>query len=274
MKSRRPVLLAVVLTAGISATTLAACVSEEPEPTVEEVQRHRHGAVAAVVDTAFERADLTAAQAEALEGIQQRISLDRQTRRELGERMRRSASDVVRAGTTDSAAFDASIEEAAVAMEERVELSAAAVKDVHALLSPEQRSAVAEGLRERIANRWGEHRRRRHEAFRDFAQELTLTDEQVEGLKKIRDEMLGQAKQLRPSVDELYELVDAFETEAFPEVLDAFHAERAPLLREKLAEASVNADAALGLLETNQRDVLADIIEHGRDVVRDDRAAR
>lgn len=270
-KSRRPLFVALFLAAGAAATSLPACnVGSEPEapPVQEEVRRHRHGAVSAVVDTAIEYGDLSDAQLEAVTAIRAEMKAQRHDRQAFRQEMKAAASAIVRSGTTDSEQFDAMVEKAAVAIEERIELSSAAVVAIHELLTPEQRVAVAEGLRDRIDAKWGKARRDRHEAFEKFSEELMLTDEQIAGIEKVRKEMLGEAKRLRPTAEELYGLVDAFETADFPAALDAFHADKAPLLREKLATAGDHADVVLGLLEEDQRDVLAELIEDGPEAFR------
>jgi Spy/CpxP family protein refolding chaperone len=272
-KSRRPLFVALFLAAGAAATSLPACNSapeQEAPPVQQEVGRHRHGAVNAVIDAAIAHGDLTDAQLETITAIRDEVKAQHHDRKAFREEMRVAASEIVRSGTTDSEQFDAMVEKAATAIEERVQLSSSAVKEIHGLLSPDQRVAVAEALRNRIDARWGKARRDRHEAFEKFSEELMLTDEQVAGIEKVRKEMLGEAKRLRPTAEELYDLVDAFETEQFAEALDAFHADKGPLLREKLATAGDHADTVLGLLETDQRDVLAQLIEEGPEAFHDE----
>ncbi len=259
-----------------SATAVAACASseEEPEPTVQEVRQHQRGALHAVINASMEAADLTTDQKAEIETIRDRFRTDDETRHKLREEMRTTASEIVRDGTTQTERFDAAVERAATAIETRIEMSSQAVKDVHALLTPEQRVAVAEVLRERVDEKWGKVRRDRHEGFRQFATELALTPEQVAEIEKVRDRVLGQSKRLRPTAEELYDLIGAFETEDFAAALDDFHAEKAPLLREKLANAGDNADTVLGILEDEQRALLADIIEDGSGVLKPNAAAR
>ena len=269
-KTGRPLFVALILAGGVAATSLPACDSgpaEEAAP-VQQVRQHSHGSpVMAVVDTALERASLDESQQAAVQEITARFRDLHDTRDAFREEMRASIGSIVRSGTTDSAEFDAMVEKAAKAIEERVAVGAEAVEEIHGLLRADQRAAVAEGLRERIDERWGKARRERHEAFEEIAEELVLSDEQVAALEKVRDQLRGHGKELRPSAEELYDLVDAFETETFAETLDAFHAEKAPLLREKIATASSHADVALGILDADQRDVLAEIIEQGREVL-------
>ena len=275
-KSRRPLFFALFLAAGAAATSLPACNAgpeEEAAPVREEVRKHRHGAVSAVVDTAIEYGNLDEAQLEAVTAIRAEMKTQRQDRKAFRQEMKEAASAIVRSGTTDSAQFDAMVDKAATAIEQRVELSSAAVKEIHELLSPEQRVAVAEGLRDRIDAKWGKARRDRHEAFEKFSEELMLTDEQIAGIEKVRKEMLGEAKRLRPTAAELYGLVDAFETAESGAALDAFHADKAPLLRDKLATAGDHADVVLGLLEDDQRDVLAELIEQGPRALQDEQAS-
>jgi Spy/CpxP family protein refolding chaperone len=261
---RRSALVAALLLAG-SVVGVAACSSEAPpeEPAAEEVRRHRHGAVDAVVETALDYAALSNEQRGQILAIRDEVRERRSDRKALAKEMRGTASAIVRSGTTDSDQFDEAIERASAAIEERVEMSSDAVKEIHALLSAAQRAEVAEGLRERIDHRWGKKRRDGHVGLKRIAAELMLSPDQQAKMEAIRDDMLGQSKQLRPSAEELYDLVDAFQGEDFAAALDAFHAEKAPLLREKLARAGDHADAVLGLLETTQREALAEIIEQG-----------
>jgi len=265
-KSRRPLFVALVLAAGAAATSLPACNAgpeEETAPVQQNVHRHRQGAVSAVIDTAIEVGDLTEDQLASVEAIRAEVKALHRDKEALRDEMRAALGEIVRSGTTDSVQFDAMVEKAAAAIEQRVELSATAVKEIHGLLSSEQRVAVAEGLRTRLDARWGKTRRDRHEAFSKFSEELMLTDEQVAEIDELRKKLAGEAKRLRPTAEELYALVDAFETEEFPAALDAFHAEKAPLLRDKLATAGDHADTFLGILENDQRDVLAQLIEEG-----------
>lgn len=272
LHQHRPLLLALALAATASATSLAACnTGPEEEPTVEEVGRHQHGVVNAVIDTALARAELTSAQLDAVTALQAEVATHREARKGLRDEMRLAASSVVRSGTADTAQFQAMVDKAAAAIEEHVQRSAEAVKEVHAMLSPDQRAAVAEGLRLRVDQKWGKARRDRRDGMKTFAEELMLNPEQVAALEKIKNDLVGQSKQLKPSADELYDLIDAFETDEFGAALDAFHAEKAPILRGRLATAGDHADTVLGLLEAEQRDALADIIEHGRDVLREER---
>jgi len=267
-KMRRHLVLAALALS--SATAVAACASteEEKEPTVQEVRHHQRGALNAVIEASMEAADLTTDQRAEIETIRDRFRPDDETRRKLREEMRSTASEVVRDGTTQTERFEAAVERAATAIEARIEMSSLAVKDVHELLTPEQRTAVAGVLRERVDQKWGKVRRDRHEGFRQFTTELALTPEQIAEIEKVRDRVMGQSKRLRPSAEELYDLIAAFETEDFAVALDDFHAEKAPLLRDKLADAGDNADAVLGILEDEQRALLADIIEEGGGVLK------
>jgi hypothetical protein len=268
---RRPAVIASLVLAGAFATGLAACATEpdkEEAPSAEEVRRQRHGAVNAVITAAIEAAELTPAQLTQLESIQSRIKERREGRSEVREEMRAAASEIVRDGTTDSQLYDEVVERASKLIEAKIELSTADAVEIHGMLSAEQRSRVAEVLRERVDKKWGKVRRDRHEGLEEFAEDLALSDEQKAGLKKIRDEMMGQNKRLRPTPEEVYGMIDAFEGEDFAEALAAFAAEKAPLLRQKIAEAGNHADAVLELLEPSQRDLLADIIEDGYETIR------
>jgi len=267
-KLRRPILIAALALS--SAAALAACANapDDEEPTVQEVRQHHHGALHAVVEASMEAAELTDAQRTEVETIRDRFHTDRETREKMRDEMRATLSDIVRDGTTQTERFDAAVERAATTIEARIEQRSEAVKDVHALLTPEQRVAVAEVLRERVDQKWGKRRRARHEGLKTFATKLALTPDQVAELEKVRDRVMGQSKRLRPTAEELYDLIAAFETDDFAAELDDFHAEKAPLLREKLAHAGEHADDVLAILENGQREVLADIIDQGYDVLK------
>src|SRR5690606_27104373 len=181
------VVAVAIALAGVSACAKS---SEEPPP-VERVHRHR-GAVQVVIETTLEKAGPSEAQRAQIDAIRERIEADHEARAALREELRAAASDIVRAGTAESQQFDAALDRATEAVEKRAAIGIAAVQEIHAMLTPAQRSAVAEGLRERIDARWGKRQRKHHDGLKKLTAELMLEADQAEALREIRDEVLGQ----------------------------------------------------------------------------------
>ncbi|MEM1031444.1 MAG: Spy/CpxP family protein refolding chaperone [Myxococcota bacterium] len=268
-KFRRALLAATV--AFFTATGFVACASDEgndDDVSADEARRQQRDAFRAVVDASLEAADLTTAQREELDAIRERVRRDPAARARDRQAMREVVSDIVRDGTAQTERFETALERVAETIETRIAESRAAMVDVHELLAPEQRRAVADVLRARVDERWGKPRRERHQGFTGLMEDLALTPDQVAELERLRDRLMGQSKQLKPTAEEVYDLIDAFETDAFAPALDAFWSERAPLLRERLAQAGEQTDALLSVFEEDQRDLLADIIEEGTGVLK------
>jgi Spy/CpxP family protein refolding chaperone len=256
-----------------SAVACAATVDEDDqadEITARELaaQRGEHfrGPVMVVIDAAWAHGNLTAEQQEVLLEISEELEDARESHREMGEKLRSSGVEIVRSGTADSEQFDQSLDQAVEAIEQHMVRAAATVEEIHATLEPDQRAAVADALRDRIAAQWGRHHHdeaRHREGFRRLAAHLMLSALQIDKLKAMRKELLGERKRLRPSKKELLALVDAFEGEDVRPAINAFHADKLGILRDRLAEASERADTMLSILTPGQRDLLADLIEDG-----------
>jgi Spy/CpxP family protein refolding chaperone len=221
--------------------------------------------VAVVLDTARQHGNLTADQAESLDTIARELELDRESRRGLHEKLRRSAIAVVRSGSADSTEFDQSVSEAVRAVEERVQRSTDALEEIHALLAPEQRSAVAVALRVHLEQKLGEREgtKRQRDGFKRFASHLMLSKLQLDQLETIKRELIGERQQLHPSPEELFALVDAFEGEDFGPALDAFRAKKGVVLRARVASAGKRTDSVLSIFTREQRELLADLILDG-----------
>jgi len=267
--NRRALVVASVGFASIVA--VAACTNrvdstqDVPVKTVEEVRPARQGPVQVVVEAALERGELTTEQHAAIISIRDRFDAERRDRRETKERLRASASDIVRSGTADSDQFDGAVDEALDAIEQRMRITSKALYEVHELLQEEQRSEVASALRSRIAERFERRAKRaeKRERFKKVVGYLMLTDVQVAGLKKVREEVLGDRKDLRPSREELEALVDAFERDDFGAAMESFQTAKLKLVRGRVAHLAAHADTALSMLTDQQRDLLAELIEVG-----------
>lgn len=220
-----------------------------------------------VVETALERGELTAEQHATITAVGARFEADRERRHELRERLRVAASDVVRVGTTESEVFDKAMKEAVEAMEAHMTLTADAVAEVHGALEPSQRALVGDALRERLAARYERKADRANKKvrFKKVAAHLALSGVQIDELKQLKKELIGDKKELRPTREELEALIDAFEGEpgAFRLAVSNFHGEKLELLRQGSVRVGKHADTALSLLSAEQRDVLADLIELG-----------
>ncbi len=226
--------------------------------------RHLHGPVNAVLRAAREHGNLTSTQAATLDAIAQDLSQDRADRKQLKERLKKSAVAIVRSGTTNSAEFDKSVGEALKAIEARMDLSENALEEIHGTLRPDQRAAVATALRARIEEKFGPRDERRHQdGFKRFASHLALTTLQIDKLKAIAKELHNEKKQLRPSRDELLALVDAFEGENFRSALNDFRDKKRVILRERMRDAGKRTDSVLAIFTPEQRELIADLIVRG-----------
>jgi hypothetical protein len=259
--------LAVVATfLGVAACTSRVDGTQDmPAETVSKVHEERQGPVRAVVDAALEVGDLSAGQRAGILAIDERVEAEKWSSRATKERLRASASDIVRSGSADSELFAAATKEAMVAIEQRMRITSDAMKGVHARLDARQRSAVATALRAQLAERYERKAKRaeRRERFKKVVGYLMLNDAQVEGLKKLRKELVGEHGHLRPSRDELEALVAAFEMDDFEAAIEAYQAGKLKIMRERVVHAAEHANTALSMLTEEQRDLLADLIEFG-----------
>jgi hypothetical protein len=137
-----------------------------------------------------------------------------------------------------------------------------ALLELHALLEPAQRVAVADALHARIAEKRAE-RERDKSGFKRVAAHLMLSAMQVDKLKALRDNIGSEPQRLHPRRREVAALIDAFKTEAFADSIEQFEADKRAILRERLADGRQHADTAMAILSDGQRDLLADLIERG-----------
>jgi hypothetical protein len=260
-------LLTIAATLGLAAVSgLVACTSKvDSSQEVAKERREWKGPLAVVVDVAVERGDLSVDQEEAVLAIRDREEADHHAARALKKRMRASLAQAVRAGTADSEEFQRAVEEATDAIVERITRTSAAIEEVHQMLDSDQRAAVAEGLRDYLDQRYAQRERRKaHKSgFKKYAAYLMLTNFQIDELKKLREQLVGERKRLRPSREELEALIDAFEGEDFAAAVDEFHADKLVILQEHVGAAGEHADYALALLSDDQRASLADLVERG-----------
>jgi Spy/CpxP family protein refolding chaperone len=257
---------------GAAAAACAAKVDHkapEDESTVTQLStpRHRHfrGPVSVVIEAARDHAELGVEQRQTLDTIVRELEEDRGSWRELRGKLKRSALAIVRSGSADSEAFEQSVSEAVRAVEQRVQRNTDALEEIHAILTPEQRSAVATALRAQIEKRLGQRdgQQRHREGFRRFASQLMLSKLQLAQLEAIKTELLGEKQQLHPTREELFALVDAFEGDGFGTALGAFRAKKAIVLRARIASAGKRTDTVLSILTREQRELLADLILEG-----------
>ncbi|GMV12556.1 MAG: hypothetical protein HS104_41805 [Polyangiaceae bacterium] len=270
---RAPLMLLVGSVALMGAVACAAKVDESPresEPKAQELRqkhdRHFRGPVAVVIDAARTHGNLKADQAATLDAISSELADDCGSHRALHDRLKSSAVAVVRSGSARSAEFDRSVDEAVGAIEARVQRSTDALEEIHAILDVDQRKAVAVALRARIADKFGRGPRdekRQREGFRRFASHLMLSSLQIDKLEAAKQELFGEREKLRPSREELLELVEAFEGEDFPAALLAFRQKKSKVLRERVARAGERTDSVLTIFTPEQRELLADLIVDG-----------
>ncbi len=261
-----PRLAVVALVAATAAVGVSACANQDPpkEEVKAESQQWR-GPLTVVAEQALERTDITAEQRTAIETIQVAHEAGHAEREILREKFRAAASDIVRSGRADTEEFDNAVDEAMSTFEARAKATSDAVIEIHALLEPEQRAAMAVALRDHVEERYAQaaKRRAKRERFNKVATHLALTGVQLDELKQVTKELVKEKKSMKPAKDELLALIDAFAEEGFEEKVAAFHAEKFELMRQHVAKASAQADNVLSLLDDTQREVLADLIELG-----------
>jgi hypothetical protein len=257
----------------LGAAACAAQVQEKPKDddvTVQEITakkgRHFKRPVQVVIEAVRAHAGLTMEQEQTLDAIAAELEEERGTHRQLREKFRSSAVAIVRSGTTDSAEFDRTVDEAMSAFEKRARQNADALEEIHAILDADQRSAVAAALRTQIDEKLGrgdrDHRRHR-DGFKRFASHLMLSKLQMDKLETLKKELVGEKQRLRPTREELHALVDAFESDDFRTALNDFQAKKLAILRERIADAGERTDSALAILTPEQRVLLADLIQDG-----------
>ncbi len=220
------------------------------------------GPVQLVIDAALERGELTDAQEAKVIAISERVAEAKRNKRERKKQLRGAAGAIVRDGGTDQAAIDRAVDQAMVVVAERVRVGADALKELHALLDVDQRALVAEEVRERWAEK--KERRRNKERGRHFAKrasDLMLSAVQVEAFQKARRDFMSGKKELRPSDEQIEDLIDAFEGPDFAAQLDALCKEKQSLARERLTESASRVEDVLSVLSEDQRHLLADLIE-------------
>lgn len=226
--------------------------------------RHHHRPVRALFRAVLEHGDLSADQEAIIDAIRDDLRAGREARHERREQLRQAASEIVRAGSADTAAFDRAIDQATAALEDRMRTYNDAALEVHAILAADQRAAVADALRARIAERFGERRdRHRRKGLERIVAYLMLSQLQLDELRAMHREIMGPEQRLRPSRDELEALVTAFEGDDFETELLAFQRAKVRILNERLASAGEHTDTALAVLDEGQRALLADLIERG-----------
>jgi Spy/CpxP family protein refolding chaperone len=229
--------------------------------------RHLHGPVSAVLRASRTHGQLTASQERRLSTIESELQVDRSGRRAMHRELRASAAAVVRSGTADSRVFNKSVDEAVRVFKQRADATESALEELHAILKPDQRKAVAAALRARIDEKYGHRHRGRHHGFGRLASYLMLSQRQVDELESMKKQLFGEKKHLRPSRAELLALVDAFKGDNFDSALEAFRADKLAILRDRVAQAGQRTDTLLAIFTPEQRDLLADLILQGPEKV-------
>lgn len=263
-RARRAFLTVAAAVGTAALTGLAACKSWV-SPAEEPAEQPRSGGpLSMFFDTVSEHGELSTEQEGALVAIRERTMGDREAKRAMRKRMRAAASEIVRGGSTDSEEFDRAVAQAMEGIEERIQVGSTALKEVHALLDAKQRELVAEAMRERVAERAAQRREgERKGAFRKIATQLMLDAVQLGALDRAREAMVARRDQIRPSEQEIGDVIDAFETDEFGAELDELTSAKLAMMREHIAEAGGHVDGALAILTPDQRQLLAEIIADG-----------
>lgn len=280
MKSQarvRGLSFAAALALATAAAGCAAKVEEKPRPAEAPAalakERECFGGPAGMVLGMVEQhASPTAEQRATLAAIRSELELDPETRRALHDKLKTSAITVLRSGTAKSGDFERSVDLAVGAIEERIGRASDALEEIHAILTPEQRQAVAAALSVKIEEkhgrlRAGERDARQRDGFRRVASHLMLSSLQIDKLVAIKQELVGKKEELRPSREELLALVAAFESEDFASALQELREKKSRILRERVKSASERTDSVLSVFTQEQRELLADLILEGPEKV-------
>jgi hypothetical protein len=267
----RRLFLGLVGTAGtLVMLGLAACATQVASRDPEERRdtERSGGPVQMALDTALDHGELSVEQADGVQAIKDRLAEGKEDKRAVRRELRTTAGEIVRGGGSDPQALEDALAQATLAIEKRVERGSTVLKDLHALLDPDQRVLVADAIRARIEEKKSERRERdRKDRFKQVAAHLTLDAEQMNVITKLRDELFGAKKQIKPTDEEIEALITAFEGEGFAAALDAFNEEKLALVRERLDDAAGRVDGVLSILADDQRALLADLIERGPEAV-------
>ena len=270
----RTLVASLGLVAAVGVAACATAVDSQQEQAAEQQraeEQHRfRGPVGVVVDVALAHADLSDAQTADLRDISESMQMDSEEKKLLRDELKASAVDIVRSGTTDSEQFDEAVTKATAAIQRRMLETNDAMKDIHATLDADQRLAVADVLRDRINERFGyaegeDGEAKRKMTFKRFAKHMALSTLQIDKLKMLRDELKSEndKKRAHPTREELLALVDAFEGNDFGKAVDAFHAEKIEIMRDRFSRAGEHTDTVLSILSEGQRNLLADLIDQG-----------
>lgn len=257
-----------------AATACAAQVDQKaPEPKQRssaelraQQGRHFRGPVAVVLEAARTHGELSAEQSRTLDALAAELETEQGGHKALHEKLKATAVAVVRSGSADTKEFQASIDEAVQAIEERIDRRIDALEEIHLTLEPSQRAKVAAALRAKLEERFGKKRdteQRREEGFRRFAAHLLLSNAQIAELHALKKDLLGERQELHPTQDELFRLVDAFEGEDFGAALRDLREKKSKILRAKVANAGKRTDSVLSIFTPEQREILAELILDG-----------
>jgi hypothetical protein len=239
--------------------------SAEP---VRAARAHR-GPVVVVLGLARQHGSLDGEQSEAFEQLEAELAEDPAARRALRERLTRGAVAVLRSDAADGAALDRSLSDATSAVTERVSRRAAALEEIHVRLRPEQRGAVARALRVHLEQRFGAPRtasRPKHGARR-LVEYLALSRLQLEQLRTLKKELIGERETVHPSREELYGLADAFARDDFAGTLNPLVEHKLDVFASRAKSTAKRADDVLGVFTPEQRELLARLILDGPEKV-------
>lgn len=263
----RLVLTLVGAVALVGAAACAAKVERQEDVAAQQAKAERQWSpVKVVIDAARVHGNLSIAQEDTLDAIEVELDANHESCAAMREKFRGTAAAMVRSGTVDQEEFDRNVAEAVKLIEERIQQTNDALEEIHAILEPEQREAVADALHDYVDSKFGpkpELEERHPRGFKRFASELMLSALQVKQLMAIKKELIGNKRELRPSAEELHAMIDAFAGNDFSTALADFHAKKRRILLDRVTHASERADTVLSIFTPEQRDLLADLILEG-----------
>lgn len=237
------------------------------EATVPELGKLR---VDTLVEEAFALEGLSAEQRAELDRVQGVIEGGHPEKKAAFAAFRSALSDAVRTGTLDREAMDRHVEALVGHSTTMVERKVEAMRDVHALLTPVQRTALLARVAEAKSSGCSDKKSgdKKRGKFYSLVFDLDLTDAQRAELEAAKTEL----KSSRPSAEAKKEarrtrtaaLVAAFNSNAFDAKTLAAESKRPAHMRKKLQRKLAFAEKAIQALTPEQRAALADALNAPR----------
>ena len=216
-------LVALSLVLAVPALGCAGTVTSEPPTTAETattrapVAVNAHGPVK-LFGQALGDVPLTASQRSAIEGLATAAETRHAEARSAGQDLMNALAAQIEAGQIDRAALQPKIDALTAAMQTAQPADRSAFEQLHAILTPDQRSAFVDAIEAHAGEL--KDTMREHHGLKQWAADLNLTDDQKSQIKdaiKARLQSSGHevAAELKGAKHEGKQVMDAFKGDRF-----------------------------------------------------------